>query len=65
MEEKMKAALTINELMRFTRSEVCHLAARITAELPSFPEESPERGNVLTTLCNIRYVLGRRECGPR
>jgi hypothetical protein len=61
---KMKAALTIHELTRLTRSEVCHVASRITTELPSLPEDSPERGNVLTTLCNIRYVLGRRDFTP-
>jgi hypothetical protein len=30
--------LTINELMRLTRTELCALAARITAELPTFRE---------------------------
>ena len=35
--------LTINELLRMTRTELCGLAARITAELPTFREGSPQR----------------------
>ena len=35
--------LTINELMRLTRIELCDLAQRITNELPTFPEGSPEQ----------------------
>ena len=35
--------LTINELLRLTRIELCDLAQRITNELPTFPEGSPER----------------------
>ena len=39
--------LTLNELMRLTRTELCGLAARITNDLPEFPEGSPERANAL------------------
>ena len=53
--------LTINELMRLTRIELCDLAQRITNELRSLPEGSPERANALTSLRNIRYVLARRD----
>ena len=56
----MKMVLTINELMRLTRIELCALLTRITNELPNFPEGSPERDNALTTLRNIRWVLARR-----
>jgi hypothetical protein len=63
MEEAMRV-LTINELMRLTRIELCDLVQRITNELPTFPDGSPERANALTSLRNIRYVLGRRDFSP-
>jgi hypothetical protein len=63
MEETMRV-LTINELMRLTRNELCDLARRITAELPTYPDSSPERVNALTSLRNIRYVLARRDYSP-
>jgi hypothetical protein len=52
--------LTINELTRLTRIELCGLALWINAKLPTFAEGSPEQLNALTTLRNIRYVLARR-----
>jgi hypothetical protein len=63
MEETMRV-LTINELMRLTRIELCDLARRITSELPNFLEGSPERANALTSLRNIRYALARRDYSP-
>jgi hypothetical protein len=63
MEETMRV-LTLTELMRLTRTELCGLAARITAELPTFPEGSPERDNALTNLRNIRWVMARRDFSP-
>jgi hypothetical protein len=63
MEETMRV-LTINELMRLTRIELCNLAQRITNELPQFTEGSSERANALTSLRNIRYVLARRDFSP-
>jgi hypothetical protein len=63
MEETMEV-LTINELMRLTRIKLCNLAQRITNELPQFAEGSPERGNALTSLRNIRYALARRDYSP-
>ena len=56
--------LTINELMRLTRIELCNLVQRITNELPQLAERSPERANALTSLRNIRYVLARRDYAP-
>ena len=56
--------LTIRELMRMTRVELCNLAQQITSELPTFPDDSPERATALTTLRNIRYVLARRDFSP-
>jgi hypothetical protein len=63
MEEKMRV-LTITELMRLTRIELCQLAARIANELPSFPEGSVERANAAANLRNIRFVLARRDFSP-
>src|SRR5260370_40290049 len=62
---KKMRVLTINELMRLTRIELCDLAQRIIGELPTFAEGSAEQFNVLTTLRNIRFVLARREFSPR
>jgi hypothetical protein len=63
MEETMRV-LTINELMRMTRTELCGLAARITAELPTFREGSPQRTAACINLRNIRFVLARRDFSP-
>jgi hypothetical protein len=63
MEEAMQV-LTITELMRLTRIELCALAARITNALPEFPEGSVERQNALMILRNIRCVLARRDFSP-
>ena len=56
--------LTINELLRMTRNELCELAARITAALPHYPEGSAELANALTNLRNIRWALARRDFSP-
>jgi hypothetical protein len=63
MEETMRV-LTINELLRLTRKELCDLAAHITAALPHYPEGSAEHTNALTNLRNIRWVLTRRDFSP-
>jgi hypothetical protein len=56
--------LTINELLRLTRIELCDLARRVTSELRKYPEGSPERANAVTSLRNIRYALARRDYSP-
>lgn len=56
--------LTLNELMRLTRIELCGLAAQITNALTQFPEGSPDRDNALTNLRNIRAALARRDFSP-
>ncbi|MBR0967091.1 hypothetical protein JQ554_28085 [Bradyrhizobium diazoefficiens] len=56
--------LTITELMRLTRTELCALASQIAAKLPTYPEGSPERTAACTTLLNIRFVLSRRDLSP-
>jgi hypothetical protein len=63
MEETMRV-LTLTDLMRLTRTELCALAARITNELPEFPEGSVERANALINLGTIRRVLARRDFSP-
>jgi hypothetical protein len=63
MEETMRV-LTITELMRLTRIELCDLLNRITIALPNYPAESLERGSALINLRNIRSVLARRDFSP-
>jgi hypothetical protein len=63
MEENMQA-LTITELMRLSKIELCDLAARITNTFPDFPEGSTARFNAVSNLRNIRIVLARRDLSP-
>jgi hypothetical protein len=63
MEETMRV-LTLTELMRLTRIELCALLARITNELTAFPEGSTERETAHINLRNIRAVLARRDFSP-
>jgi hypothetical protein len=59
MEATMEV-LTITELMRLTRIELCDLLRSITSVLPKLPEGSVERRNALINLCNIRKELAQR-----
>jgi hypothetical protein len=63
MEETMRV-LTLTELMRLTRIELCNLLTQIMTALPDFPEGSLERANALLNLGNIRRVLARRDFSP-
>jgi hypothetical protein len=63
MEETMRV-LTLAELMRLTRIELCALAAQVTNALADYPEGSDERNNALTNLRNIRSALARRDFSP-
>ena len=63
VEEKMRV-LTINELMRLTRIELCALAAQITAAMATFREGSPQRTAAYINLRNIRSILARRDFSP-
>jgi hypothetical protein len=63
MEETMRV-LTLTELMRLTRTELCALAAQMTNALADYPEGSPEREAAQTNLCNIRSALARRDFLP-
>ncbi|MGH9563195.1 MAG: hypothetical protein ACRD3S_17210 [Terracidiphilus sp.] len=60
MEETLRV-LTINELMRLTRTELCSLAAQITVKLSTFRAGSPQRTTAYVNLRNIRAVLARRD----
>ena len=63
MEETMRI-LTLNELMRLTRTELCALAAEMTNALTEFPEDPSARINAQINLRNIRTVLARRDFSP-
>jgi hypothetical protein len=63
MEETMRV-LTIIELMRLSKIELCDLAARITNAFPDLPEGSPERAAAVINLRNIRTMLARRNFSP-
>jgi hypothetical protein len=63
MEETMQV-LTLFELMRLSKIELCDLAAKITNALPDYPEGSPEAENARLNLRNIRFVLARRGFSP-
>jgi hypothetical protein len=63
MKETMRA-LTLTELMRLTRIELCDLAAQIRNLLPNFLEGSSERATAVANLRNIRFVLARRDFSP-
>jgi hypothetical protein len=63
MEEPMRV-LTICELMRLTRKDLCDLHTWITGILPTLPEGSAERQTALMNLRNIRWVIARRDYAP-
>jgi hypothetical protein len=63
MEETMRV-LTLTELMRLTRTELCALAAQVTNALADYPEGSPEREAAQINLRNIRWALARRDLSP-
>ena len=56
--------LTLEELMRLTRTELTDLAGRITNALPEFPEGSDDLQHARLNLRNIRRVLVRRDPAP-
>jgi hypothetical protein len=64
LEEAMRI-LTIGELMRLSRIELCHLARRMTKKLATCPTGSPQHAIALNNLRRIRYVLARRTLAPQ
>ena len=63
MEETMRV-LTLIELMRLSKIELCDMAARITNTLPDLPEGSPEQAAAVINLRNIRTMLARKDFSP-
>jgi hypothetical protein len=63
MEENMRV-LTINELLRMIRKELCELATHIAARLPTYREGSPSRTAALLNLRNIRWAIARQDLSP-
>ncbi len=57
-------ALTITDLMKRTRTELCGLANRVTMLLASYPEGSPERLVAVRNLRNIRRVIAWYDLAP-
>jgi hypothetical protein len=56
--------LTIKELMRLTRTELCGLVSQITARLTRYPEGSPERLIAIRNLGKIRRILRWLDLAP-
>jgi len=56
--------LTMTELMRLTRSELCGLETEITMALSEHPEISPERNTIDRNLRSIRRVLTWYDLAP-
>lgn len=56
--------LSLSELMRLTRTELCGLESQVTIELSDYPEGSPERSNADRNLHNIRRVLRWYDLAP-
>jgi hypothetical protein len=57
-------ALTITELMKRTRNELCGLADRATMALSKHPEGSPQRIAAVRNLHNIRRVIAWYDLAP-
>ncbi len=56
--------VTIVELLRLTKIELCNLQAKVANDAPKLVEGTQERANALTSLRNIRFVLARRDFVP-
>jgi hypothetical protein len=60
MEETMRV-LTLTELMRLTRMELCDLMAQMANVLRIYPEGSAECEAAIINLRNIARILANRE----
>ena len=56
--------LSILELMRLTRAELCGLETEVRTALPEHPEASPERYVAERNLRSIRRVLAWYDVAP-
>jgi hypothetical protein len=63
MEEKMRV-LTINELLRLTRKELCGLLAEAEHILRHPTATEPEQTQARANISAIRLALVRRSSGP-
>jgi hypothetical protein len=59
--KETKQMLSITELMRLTRHELCVLLTRTETALSDYPEGTPERRAVLTNMSNIHWARARRD----
>jgi hypothetical protein len=57
--------LTIAELMRLSRIELCHLARQMVKKLVTWPPGSSQHAIAVTNLRRIRCVLARRKLAPQ
>lgn len=53
--------LTLNELMRLTRMQLCDLMVQMTNVLRIYPEGSLEREAAIINMRNIVRILANRE----
>jgi hypothetical protein len=63
MEETMRV-LTLSELMRLTRTELCGLGIQITTAMANYLEGSTELTNAERSLHNVRRVLAWYDFAP-
>ncbi len=56
--------LSITELMRLTRHELCVLLTSTVNALSDYPEGTPERRAVLMNMGNIRWAMARHGLSP-
>ena len=56
--------LTLTELLRMTRTELCGLLSEIWSAMGDLPEGSPERHNAEANLLKIRWALARGDFAP-
>ncbi|MCP3463100.1 hypothetical protein [Bradyrhizobium sp. CCGUVB23] len=57
--------LSVRELMKLARAELCGLANRLTLSLPARPEQSAERTRTLRYMHDIRRVLDWYDQAPK
>ena len=56
--------LTLIELRRMNRAQLCGLLSEIAVDLNNQPEGSLEHNNALTNLHQIRWALARGDFAP-
>jgi len=56
--------LTLTELMRLSRVELCDELAKLTNAFPDYPEDSEDCFVARHNLCQIRRALALRQAEP-